>query len=153
MWVTQLVRPSLQDNSPPIPATEAAPPPAMDVGSAVQLRGTVTGSGDLSIDGEIDGTIALPGLCVTLGAHARVSASIGARRVRIAGRLVGDVTATEAVEVTATGSVTGDILAPAVAIADGARFTGSIDMRAQNPERAAADVTAIAMRQSIALAG
>lgn len=104
----------------------------LDLGPSIHLSGTLTGSDDVAIDGKVDGTIRIPDHCVTLGPHARVSAPIVARRVSIAGSVTGDVTATESVEVASTGSVRGNIMAPAVAIADGATFTGSIDMRGGN---------------------
>ena len=152
MWMKNLVTlPSLALAQRPSNPPTLYDPTATDVGPAVRVAGALTGSGDLAVDGEIDGTIELHGFCLTVGPHARVSAPINARRVRIAGHVVGDVTATEAVEVDASGSVAGNIVAPMVAIADGARFTGSIDMR---PDACpTAEVTRLTPRDRMALAG
>jgi cytoskeletal protein CcmA (bactofilin family) len=98
----------------------------------------VTGTSDRSVDGEVVGQIELPGYVLTLGTHARITAPIIARRVHIAGEVAGDVSATEAIVLESTASIQGDIVAPAVAIAAGARFAGSIDMRTHAPEQSRA---------------
>ena len=129
MWITSLMSLGQPAAEPASGGPAAVPTHPLDIGPRVQMRGDLTASGDLSVDGEIDGSIALPEHVLTLGSQARVMAPVAARRVHIAGQVVGDVTATEAVVLEATGSVTGNIVAPAVTIADGARFSGSIDMR------------------------
>ena len=134
---------------PVAPANTLGAPARVDVASGVRLHGSLTASGDLSVDGEIDGHIELPGHVLTLGTHARVTAPIAARRVHIGGEVVGDISATEAVVVESTGSVHGNIIAPAVSIADGARFAGTIDMRRHTPERS--HVTRMTPREQIAV--
>ena len=148
MWITSFIGQSRTSARPASGGPTPGPTGALDVRPDVHLHGDLTGSGDLSVDGEIDGSIVLPEHVLSLGEHARVSAPITARRVHIAGQVVGDVTATEVVVLEATGSVTGNIVAPTVAIADGARFTGSIDMR-QNRATRAATVTRLTPRERI----
>ena len=65
---------------------------------------------------------------LTIGPHAEIKADIAARAVVIAGAVVGTVTASQKVDIQATGSVTGDILSPRLTIADGGYFLGKIDM-------------------------
>lgn len=104
--------------------------PSIDIGRSVVLRGEVTASEDLRVDGVIEGRIELAHGELTIGSHARITAPIVARRVQIGGSVVGDVRATEAVVIVSTGSLRGDITAPRVEIADGAYFRGRIDMSA-----------------------
>ena len=148
MWIMSLISLGQFTAEPASGVLTSGPTDTLDVGPGVQMRGDLTGSRDLSVDGEIDGSIALPEHILTLGSHARVIAPITARRVHIAGQVVGDVTATEAVVLESTGSVTGNIVAPAVAIADGARFAGSIDMRRRRAS-SKATVTRLEPRERI----
>jgi len=98
------------------------------IGKSLHIKGELTGSEDLTIEGRVDGKITLAGYSVTIGQNGRVTAEIQAKSIIVGGQVKGNVVAEERVEVLATGSMLGDVRAPRVALADGARFKGSIDM-------------------------
>ena len=95
-----------------------------------RLRGEVTGSTELLIDGEVEGEVRLEA-AVTVGAEGSVVGPVTAPVVRIAGRVVGDVTASDRVEVAPTGSLEGNVAAPRIVISEGAFFKGSVEMKGQ----------------------
>ncbi len=103
-------------------------PQMANIGKSLQIKGELSGGEDLTIDGAVEGKIALSGHHLTIGQSGRVVADVGAKTVTVGGDLKGNVTAEEKVEVVATGIMKGDIRAPRVVLADGARFKGSIDM-------------------------
>jgi len=100
----------------------------VNIGQSIQIKGELTGNEDLTIEGKVDGKISLKDHNLTIGANGRINAEIHAKTVLIIGEVVGNVTVDDKVEVAATGSMRGDIVAPRVVLADGARFKGSIDM-------------------------
>lgn len=107
----------------------------MNIGKSVVVKGELSGSEDLTIDGVVEGTIALKQNVLTIGPSGKIKAQIVAKAVVIQGEVRGNINATERVDVRDTGSVDGDVVAPRVAIADGAHFRGSIDMqRAGEPK-------------------
>ena len=97
-------------------------------GASVQLKGDLSSSEDLKIDGRLDGKIFLKDNKLTIGEKGRIKADILAKEVVVAGDLLGNITASDRVEVATTGTMQGDIIAPRVVLADGAQFRGSIDM-------------------------
>jgi cytoskeletal protein CcmA (bactofilin family) len=99
-----------------------------NIGKSLQIKGELSGNEDLTIDGSVEGKILLPGHNLTIGQSGRVVAEVGAKSVLVCGDVNGNITAEDKVEVAATGSMKGDIRSPRVALADGARFKGSIDM-------------------------
>jgi cytoskeletal protein CcmA (bactofilin family) len=100
----------------------------VNIGKSVQIKGELTGNEDLSIEGKVDGKIFLKDHSLTIGANGHITAEIHAKAVIVVGEVIGNITADDKVEVAATGSMQGDISAPRVVLADGARFKGSIDM-------------------------
>jgi cytoskeletal protein CcmA (bactofilin family) len=100
----------------------------MNLGNSVMIKGELSGSEDLTLYGQMQGSIKLPDHTLTIGPNADIKADITAKAVVIGGAIVGTVTASERVEIQATGSVTGDILSPRLTIADGGYFLGKIDM-------------------------
>jgi cytoskeletal protein CcmA (bactofilin family) len=100
----------------------------MDLGNSVVIKGELSGSEDLTLYGQMEGSIMLPDHTLTIGPGANIKAEILAKFVVIMGAVTGDVTAGQKVEILATGSVNGDISSPRLAIADGARFRGSVEM-------------------------
>lgn len=93
------------------------------------MRGEITGSNSLFIDGRVEGSISLPGSRVTVGVHGQVHASISAREIVVIGKVFGNVTASDSVDIHAQGGVTGDVTAARISIEDGAFFKGGIDIR------------------------
>ena len=100
----------------------------VNIGQSVQIKGELNGNEDLTIDGMIDGKIVVRDHNLTIGANGRITAEVHAKTVVVIGQVTGNITADDKVQIDASGSVEGDIRAPRVAIADGARFKGSIDM-------------------------
>ena len=108
----------------------------LDLGKSMVVKGDLSASEDLTIEGRLEGTITVQGHTLTVGAHAQIEAQILARVAIIRGTVHGDVSATEKVEILATGSVDGDVVAPRIAIAEGACFRGKMDIQPGNAEQA-----------------
>jgi cytoskeletal protein CcmA (bactofilin family) len=109
---------------------ESRPPVARsaNIGQSVTIKGTLVGKEDLTIDGKVEGKIELEEHMLTIGEHGAIQADLQAKNIVIHGHLKGNISADDKVEISATGSVHGDICAPRVAILDGATFKGGIDM-------------------------
>jgi cytoskeletal protein CcmA (bactofilin family) len=101
----------------------------VNIGKSVVIKGELTGSEDLTIEGHVEGKIELRQNVLTIGPNGKIKAQVFAKSVVILGEVTGNVTATEKVDLRDNGSVDGDIAAPRVAIAEGAHFRGSIDMQ------------------------
>jgi cytoskeletal protein CcmA (bactofilin family) len=97
------------------------------IGQRVTIEGRIRSAQDLRIDGRVDGTIEVPQHEVVLGAGADVKASVSARSVLVGGTLTGDVTATERLQIQATGSVEGNVTAPRLIVLDGAILRGKVN--------------------------
>ncbi len=111
------------------------------LGRTVALHGELTANEDLLIEGQFDGTIHLEDHSVTVGAGGQVKAEIHARAVVIYGKVNGNISAREKVDIRKTGHVLGDLTTAGVAIEDGAYFKGSIEIQREEnlvPARAAA---------------
>jgi cytoskeletal protein CcmA (bactofilin family) len=120
-------------------------PKLVNIGQSVQIKGELTGNEDLTIDGRVDGKIMLRDHNLTIGANGRITAEIQAKTVIVVGEVVGNITATDKVEVAPSGQVQGDLRAPRVVLADGSRFKGTIDMgkQASAKEAPAASVSSV----------
>ena len=101
----------------------------MNIGKSVIIKGDLSGSEDLTIEGQVEGKIELRQNVLTIGANGKIKAAVFAKTVIIQGEVQGDITATERIDIRDNGSVDGDLSAPRIAIADGAHFRGSIDMQ------------------------
>ncbi len=106
------------------------------IGKSLVIKGEVTGSESLFIDGRVEGAITLPGNRVSVGRNGTVSANITAREVVVMGKVKGNLTASDRVEIRNEGSLIGDVIAQRIVIEDGAYFKGGIDIRkpGQKPE-------------------
>jgi len=135
------VRPPAPPATPgpmPAPATEAVPrpqpyaeKPQVNIGKSVIIKGELSGSEDLTIEGQVEGKIELRQNVLTIGPNAKIKAQVVAKSVVVQGEVTGNVAASEKVDIRDSGSVDGDISSPKVAIAEGAHFRGSIDMQRQ----------------------
>jgi cytoskeletal protein CcmA (bactofilin family) len=115
----------------------------VNIGKSVVVKGELSGSEDLTIEGLVEGKIELRDHVLTIGPNAKIKAQVFAKIVVILGSITGNVTATEKVDIRDNGSVEGDVTSPRVAIAEGAHFRGSIDMqRKPEPARPAAPAPA-----------
>ncbi len=99
-----------------------------NIGKSLHVKGELSGDEDLTVEGAVEGKITLNGHRVTISQNGSVTGEIHAKSVLVGGQVTGNITADEKAEVAATGRVLGDVRAPRVAVADGARFKGSIDM-------------------------
>ena len=99
------------------------------LGKSITIKGEVSGSESLYIDGHVEGSIDLPGHRVTIGRNGVVLANINAREILILGKVGGTVTASDRFDIRRDGSIVGDIVASRVSIEDGAYFKGTIDIR------------------------
>ena len=115
----------------------------VNIGKSVIIKGELSGSEDLTIEGQVEGKIELKQNVLTIGPNGKIKAQISAKAVVVQGEVTGNISATERVDIRDAGSVDGDLSAPRVAIADGAHFRGSIDMQkggAKPAEHRPADV-------------
>ena len=99
------------------------------IGSALVVQGKVISTQDLTIDGQVEGTIELGNHGLTIGTGAAIKADLVAKTITISGTVAGNVTATEKVDVRATGVIDGDITAPRLVMAEGAIIRGKVDAR------------------------
>ncbi len=117
---------------PPVSVTRPSPPMErniVNIGKSVVIKGELSGSEDLIIEGQVEGKIELRDNILTIGPNGKIKASINAKAVIVQGEVTGNVAATEKVDIRDNGSLDGDIASPRVAIAEGAHFRGSIDMQ------------------------
>ena len=98
------------------------------IGKSLRVRGEISGSEDVTIDGEVEGTVELKDNSLTIGPNGKVHANVTAKSITVLGRLEGNVKAGERVEISKTGSLEGDLVTPRIVIEDGAVFRGSIDI-------------------------
>jgi cytoskeletal protein CcmA (bactofilin family) len=107
-------------------APDAADTLVMDLGKSVTIKGELSGSEDLTLYGRMEGSVKLPEYTLTIGPNADINAEISAKTVVIMGGVTGNVVGGEKVEIRSTGSVTGDITAPRLAIHDGGCMRGKV---------------------------
>jgi cytoskeletal protein CcmA (bactofilin family) len=103
------------------------------IGKSVVVKGELSGSEDLVVDGEVEGSIALRGQSLTVGPNGRVHANVEARNVILHGRVDGDIHASERVDLRKSASLSGDITTARISIEDGAFFKGTIDIQKPEP--------------------
>lgn len=98
------------------------------IGQSIVFKGELTGDEDLEIDGQVDGDVNLTNHALTIGANGRLKAEVNAKTIIVIGQVKGNLTATERIEIQATGVVEGDLRAPRLNVQEGAVLNGSIDM-------------------------
>ena len=124
---------------PSTPAASAAPGAIptgeqATIGKSLVVKGELSGSESLYIDGKVEGTINLPGNRVTVGRNGQVAANILAREIVVLGKVRGNCQASDRVDIRSEGSLTGDVIAARISIEDGAFFKGGIDIRKPGAE-------------------
>jgi cytoskeletal protein CcmA (bactofilin family) len=119
---------SSEPAAPPRPVTTTTADQAT-IGKSLVIKGEVTGSESLYIDGRVEGSINLSGNRVTVGRNGVVAANINAREIVVLGKVRGNLTASDRVDIRSDGSLTGDVIAARISIEDGAFFKGGIDIR------------------------
>ena len=109
-------------------ATDTTGQDRVNIGRSVVIKGQLSGSEDLTIEGQVDGKIELREHRLTIGQHGRINAEVVAKSVVVMGQVTGDIRAAEKISIEENGMVEGDVSAPRVGIAEGAHFKGTIDM-------------------------
>jgi len=110
-----------------------------NIGKFVVIKGEVNGSQDLNIDGRVEGKIEVRQHVLTVGLNGKIKAQVFAKSVVVLGEVIGNITATETVNIMEKASVDGDVSAPRVAIAEGAHFRGSIEMQRSSAKKSTAE--------------
>lgn len=98
------------------------------IGASATLDGDLTCDDDLTIEGRVTGSIHIREAALVVAQAARLEATIRAARVLVHGTVQGSISAGERIELTSSAVVTGDLSATQVVIADGAQFSGRVDM-------------------------
>lgn len=118
--------------SAPHDPREAVAPPLLQgaaacISQGIRIRGEVTGSEDLFVDGHVDGKLSLTNGSLTIGPNGSVKADVTAREVIVRGRLEGKISGRERVQLWSTGHVNGDVETERLFIEDGAQFRGRVE--------------------------
>ncbi len=109
------------------------------IGRTLVIKGEISGSEALYIDGRIEGKINMPESRVTIGRNGKVDASIQAREVVVMGKVTGNIECSDRVDIRAEGSVTGDISTVRISVEDGAALKGGIQVRNEGKQNSAAE--------------
>jgi cytoskeletal protein CcmA (bactofilin family) len=113
------------------------------LGKNVTVKGQIFAREDLTIDGEVEGTVECQEHRLTIGPNARVQAGLKAREIIIHGSIQGNVDATDKIDIKKEAKLVGDIKTSRIVIEDGAYFKGSIDIsKAANSKAAPAPAAA-----------
>lgn len=102
------------------------------IGKGLKVKGEITGSGSLEVEGEVDGRVALDQLTVAPGGV--VTAEVSVHEIVVFGHCAGQVSASKRVEIKASAHVVGDITSPALVLEEGAVFKGRVHMDTGIPE-------------------
>lgn len=102
-----------------------------NIGKSIVIKGDLSGNEDLVIEGKVEGKVDLPNNRLTIGAGGQVHAQVHAKNVVVVGRVAGNVSAGERLEIQASGIVEGDVEAPRLVVAEGAVLNGSVKMSAK----------------------
>ena len=109
--------------------TVTAPVDQATIGRTLYIKGEISGSEALYIDGRIEGKITMPESRVTVGRNGKVDASIQAREVVVMGKVNGNIECVDRVDVRSEGTVQGDISCSRITVEDGAALKGGIQVR------------------------
>src|SRR5713226_3306788 len=109
-------------------AASGTKPGVAHIGKSVVVKGEISSSEDLFVDGEVRGAIELRDHSLTVGPNGKVDANVTAREIVVQGTLNGNLHATDKIEIRKTGSLLGDLTTARIIIEDGAYFKGSIDI-------------------------
>jgi cytoskeletal protein CcmA (bactofilin family) len=120
--VTASVAPAVLQTSVPVSMSTSV------ISAGLKIRGEISGSSDLHIEGEAHGKIRLSGGRVSVGPNGNVQADVDAREIVVEGTLQGNLKATESVRLGPSSRVQGSVLAPRIGIDDGARLRGQVEM-------------------------
>lgn len=109
------------------------------IGKSVLIKGELSGSEDLYLDGEVEGNIELRDHSLIVGPHGRVRANVHARDVVVHGKVDGNLQGDERVELKKSAVLVGDISTQRIVIEDGAFFKGAIDIKKETKAESKAE--------------
>jgi cytoskeletal protein CcmA (bactofilin family) len=110
--------------------TSSAPVEQATIGRSLVIKGEISGSESLYIDGHIEGTINIPEHRVTVGRNGAVTADVNAREAVIMGKVQGNIICSDRLDIRSEGSVTGDVITQRISVEDGAILKGSVQVQA-----------------------
>ena len=99
------------------------------IGKSVIIKGELSGSEDLYIDGQVEGSIELSGNQLVIGPNGQVRANVNAKNVTVQGKLDGNIRATDRVELQKSAITVGDVVSKRISIEDGAYLKGKVDIQ------------------------
>ena len=98
------------------------------IGRSLVIKGEISGSESLYVDGRIEGTVSFKDHRVTVGGNGVVAANISAKEVVIMGKVTGNIECSDRVDIRSEGSLTGDIISRRISVEDGAILRGSVQL-------------------------
>jgi cytoskeletal protein CcmA (bactofilin family) len=119
--------PSTLNSAAPV-KTVTSPIEQASIGRTLVIKGEVSGSESLYIDGKVEGTLSFKDHRVTVGRNGVVAANIAAREVVIMGKVTGNIECSDRVDIRSEGSLTGDIVSQRISVEDGAMLRGSVQL-------------------------
>jgi|SRR5579872_596068 len=111
--------------------TVTVPTEQATIGRSLVIKGEISGSESIFVDGRIEGTINLAEHRVTIGRNGKVAANINAKEVVIMGKVTGNVDCSDRLDIRSEGSLTGDVVTHRISVEDGALLKGSVQVRAE----------------------
>jgi cytoskeletal protein CcmA (bactofilin family) len=154
------IAPAAPSNSVPLAAPPAqpvaptvAPPPAVRgvsrISSGIRISGEISGDDDLYIDGQAEGQFHFPQAKVTVGPNGKVKANIEAREIVVEGTVTGDLKASAGVQLGGSSRVQGSLITPRIAIDDGAKLRGKVEMTRAGEAQQMQDLAPIAKAATV----
>src|ERR1700730_11396160 len=110
--------------------TASVPVEQATIGRSLVIKGEVSGTESLYIDGRVEGTVNFAGHRVTIGDNGSAAANISAREVVILGEVQGNIQCTDRLDIRSEGSLTGDVITHRISVEDGAILKGGVQIRA-----------------------
>jgi cytoskeletal protein CcmA (bactofilin family) len=110
--------------------TVSVPVEQATIGRSVVIKGEVSGTESLYVDGRIEGTVNFAEHRVTVGRNGSVAANISAREVVILGKVQGNIQCSDRLDIRSEGALTGDVVTQRISVEDGAILKGSVQVRA-----------------------
>ena len=121
------------------------------IGKSVTIKGEISGSEDIYVDGQLEGSISLNGNSLTVGPDGRVRANVTAKNVAVSGSIEGNLHVSERTEMRKSAVVTGDVQTRRIAIEEGAYFKGKLEILLESkPQTSAGHAAAAASASSSA---
>ncbi len=134
--VERSVEPSRMISTPPVTTSVAQSErrhsggyEMANIGKSISIKGDVVGDEDTILEGRVEGRVSLRNFHLTIGPNGDIQGEVSAKQVTVVGKIVGNVIATERIEVRETGRIQGDLIAPRLTVAEGALINGAITMK------------------------